>query len=117
MDDPLDTPEDRFALVVEHFLSDREVTPPGDNFRPANRFGSSALKIHGKIFAMLVRGQFVVKLPRQRVEALVAGGDGERFDPKKNGRPMKEWIMLDPASRLDWLPLAQEARAFVASTS
>lgn len=112
-----DTPEDRFATLVEQFLEDREVTPPGDGFQPTNRFGSSALKIHGKIFAMIAGGRLVVKLPRQRVDALIAAGEGERFDPKKNGRPMKEWLTLDPASRLDWLPLAQEARSFVAGSS
>ena len=108
-----DTPEDRFATLVEQFLEDREVTPPGDGFQPTNRFGSSALKIHGKIFAMIAGGRLVVKLPRQRVDALVAAGEGERFDPKKNGRPMKEWLALAPASTMDWLPLAHEARAFV----
>ena len=113
MGTPSDTPEDRFAALVEHFLEDRDVIPPGDGFQPSNRFGSSALKIHGKIFAMIAGGRLVVKLPRQRVDALVAAGEGERFDPKKNGRPMKEWLALAPASTMDWLPLAQEARAFV----
>jgi hypothetical protein len=36
-------------------------------------FGSSALKVHGKIFAMVSSaGQFVVKLPEARVDQLVA---------------------------------------------
>lgn len=113
MDTSLDSPEDRFAALVEDFLDDRDVAPPGDSFQPGNRFGASALKVHGKIFAMLVRGQLVVKLPRRRVDALVAGGEGDRFDPKKNGRPMKEWLIVAPTSMLDWLPLAREARAFV----
>ena len=117
MEDSSGGPEDRFAALVEHFLSDREVTLPGDGLSPSNRFGSSALKVHGKIFAMIAAGRLVVKLPRQRVDALIAAGEGERFDPKKNGRPMKEWLTLDPASRLDWLPLAQEARSFVAGSS
>jgi hypothetical protein len=52
---------------------------------------------------MLSKGRLVVKLPRQRIDALVATGAGERFDPG-HGRLMKEW-----------LPLAREALAFVAS--
>jgi hypothetical protein len=28
---------------------------------------------------------------------------------------MKEWLALAPTSPLEWLPLAHEARAFVAS--
>src|SRR5215470_8676188 len=56
-------------------------------------FGSGSLRIDGKIFAMFVRGHLVVKLPRVRVDELVAAGEGERFDANK-GTPMKEWLML-----------------------
>jgi len=49
------------------------------------------------------------------VDALVAAGTGARFDPRHDGRLMKEWLSIDPASDLDWLALAQEAREFVAA--
>jgi hypothetical protein len=62
---------------------------------------------------MLVRGSLVVKLPRARVDALVAAGEGVRFDANK-GTPMKEWLALDPASTLDWADVAREAMAFAA---
>lgn len=78
------------------------------------KFGSSALKVNGKIFAMIVNEMLVVKIPSQRVDTLVASGDGERFDPYK-GRPMKEWLVLDPKSKLEWVALAKEAMEFVAS--
>ena len=104
------TPEERYAALVEEFLGDTDVEQSGKGF------GSDALKVRGKIFAMLSsQGRLVVKLPRQRVDALVASGDGERFDPRRDGRVMKEWLALAPTSPLEWLPLAQEARAFVAS--
>ena len=64
---------------------------------------------------MLVRGKLVVKLPKQRVDALIASGDGERFDPRKNGQLMKEWIVIEPTSAEQWLPLAREALDFVAT--
>ena len=83
------------------------VTPP----RGGSGFGRSALRWEGKIFAMLVRGRLVVKLPAARVDALAADGDGVPFDANK-GTPMKEWFSLDPASGLPWLPLAQEALEF-----
>jgi hypothetical protein len=54
----------------------------------------------------------VVKLPKARVESLVASGAGERFEASQ-GRPMKEWLQLDPASDQDWLGLAREALEFV----
>jgi hypothetical protein len=48
------------------------------------------------------------------VDALVASGDGERFDPG-HGQLMKEWIAIEPTSEVEWLPLAREALAFVAA--
>lgn len=80
-------------------------------------FGSSALQVGGKIFAMVSSsGNFVVKLPKQRIEALEASGAGRRFDPG-HGRLMKEWLSLDPASEEDWLALAREALRFVGRKS
>ncbi len=111
------TPEERFASVVEELLNHPGVTPPSDGPQAKKQFGASGLKIHDKIFAMLVRGQLVVKLPKARVDALVASGDGERFDPRHDGRLMKEWIVIAPASEVEWLPLAREAMEFVASKS
>jgi hypothetical protein len=48
------------------------------------------------------------------VDALVASGDGERFDPRRDGRLMKEWLSVAPTSQLAWRDLAREALAFVA---
>ena len=77
-------------------------------------FGSTGqLKIHDHIFAMLVRGSLVVKLPRARVDELVEAGRGERFDPRRNGRLMREWLVVPPRYEADWLALAKEALTFV----
>lgn len=102
------SPEDRFADLVDELLGMAGVTPPS----PGGGFGSSALRYQNKIFAMLVRGRLVVKLPKSRVDELVEAGDGERFDANK-GTPMKEWLALDPGSELRWSPLAREAMDFV----
>jgi hypothetical protein len=76
-------------------------------------FGSTGqLKIGGRIFAMLVRGELVVKLPRERVETLVESGDGRYFDAGK-GKPMREWLVLSATSKKQWLPLAKQAMDFV----
>jgi TfoX/Sxy family transcriptional regulator of competence genes len=78
-------------------------------------FGSTGqLKVDGKIFAMLVRGELVLKLPRDRVQALVDSGHGEHFDAGK-GKPMREWLALSPSYRKPWLALADEAMAFVSA--
>jgi len=106
------TAEERYATVVEVLTRNSEVTFGSLGQRG---FGSSALKVNEKIFAMLdSRGRFVIKLSRQRVDALVAAGEGERFDPG-HGRLMKEWLAVAPAARAEWLDLAREALAFVAS--
>ena len=104
------TPEQRYEDLVEDLAGEEGVLPPPGG----SGFGRSALRYRRKIFAMLVRGQLVVKLPRPRVDALVAAGHGQRFDANK-GTPMKEWFSLDPGSGLAWLPLAREALEFARS--
>lgn len=74
---------------------------------------SYGLKVKGKIFAMLVRGQMVVKLPRHRVDEMVEGGKGERFDPG-HGRLMKEWVVI-LTDKKSWVDIAKEAYRFVKS--
>jgi hypothetical protein len=69
------------------------------------------LNVKGKIFAMLVKGKLVAKLPRERVDGLVASGAGEYFDPG-HGRLMKEWVAVADA-RPRWVELASEAHTFV----
>jgi hypothetical protein len=71
----------------------------------------NVLSVNGKIFAMLVRGKLVVKLPQQRVDGLVAARVGTYFDPG-HGRLMKQWISIG-AGKAPWVGLAQEAYAFV----
>ncbi|MGH2460740.1 MAG: TfoX/Sxy family protein [Chloroflexota bacterium] len=105
------TAEERFSAVVEEFLDNPNVTPPSNG----RKFGSAGLKVHDRIFAMLSRGQLVVKLPKARVEALIASGAGQPYDPRRDGRLMKEWVAIAPASEADWLTVAQEAMEFVAS--
>jgi hypothetical protein len=38
-------------------------------------------KVKGRVFAMFGRKQFVTKLPKARVDELVASGVGKHFDP------------------------------------
>ena len=61
---------------------------------------------------MLSHGRLVVKLPRDRVDTLVASGDGVRSDPG-HGRLMKEWLSLGPGSDVPWIELARDAMEFV----
>jgi TfoX/Sxy family transcriptional regulator of competence genes len=72
---------------------------------------SYGLKVKGKIFAMFGRRQFVAKLAKNRVDALVSAGAGTRFDPG-HGRIMKEWFVA-AGSAPDWLELAKQACNFL----
>jgi hypothetical protein len=107
----LSIPKDRYEQIVSAMLKNSAVSYGSGK----KGFGSSALQVNGKIFAMLSStGKFVVKLPRKRVDSLVTARSGERFDPG-HGRIMKEWLQLEPTSSADWLALAAEAMDFVAS--
>jgi TfoX/Sxy family transcriptional regulator of competence genes len=72
------------------------------------------LRVKGKVFAMLAKGELVVKLPKERVDELVASGAGTQFDPGR-GRLMKEWASVPEDSAEDWERLAREALQFVGS--
>ncbi len=92
-------------------LSRSEATYGHDASKGARRsFGSTSLKANGKIFAMLVKDHLVVKLPEERVNALIDERAGNRFD---NGRPQREWLSVASDKYEDWLALAVEAESFV----
>jgi len=79
----------------------------------AQMFGAPGLKTGGKFFVTLFRGELSVKLPKERVDELVASGVGSPFEPME-GRAMKEWLALAPEAGADrWKAHAVEARAFV----
>jgi hypothetical protein len=113
--------EQRFSEVVEAFASDPRLAPVADAFLAVSNckqrkgFGSSALKVQGKIFAMLVDERLVVKLPRDRVDALVAENLGKHFDPG-HGRLMREWFAVRDA-KLSWIVLAKDAHDFVSRSA
>ena len=107
------TPEELYAAVEADLASEPGVSVGAGAGRKGS-FGSAGhqLKVDNRIFAMLTRGRLVVKLPRQRVEALVDERAGERFDPG-HGRLMKEWLSVEPGLGERWLALAREALEFV----
>jgi hypothetical protein len=105
-------PTKHFAVLVEEFVGRPGVSVPGESTQRG--FGSNALKVNGSIFAMLSGGRLVVKLPRERVDALIGSSTGGPFDAGK-GRPMKEWLTVVVDDDETWLALAREALDFVGS--
>ncbi len=112
MSEPHATAEERYESLCRTLLEEPSVTRESDTTPHRTGFGSSALKVDDKMFAMLVKGWLVVKLPQHRVDGLVALGQGERYDPG-GGRFMKEWVTVGPQADAQWLDLAREAQEFV----
>jgi hypothetical protein len=100
----------RFATVIDALAKNADVA-----VEPGWGKGNFVLKVNAKIFAILSVDRFVAKLPKARVDELVAADAGTRFDPRKNGRVMKEWIVVADQKR--WLALGREAHEFVATAT
>ena len=100
------TPEQIWKPIAQAELATRGV-------KGGTGFGrSEGLRVSNKIYAMLVRGELVVRVPKPRVDELVDAGIGRRFEPSP-GRVMKEWLSLPPAAYRRWKALVVEARTFV----
>jgi hypothetical protein len=103
------TPDDAYAALEAHFLS-----RPGITRSVKRGFAEGGLMTAGKLFAVQHKGdQLLLKLPTERVEAMIATGKGAPFSAGMAGRVMKEWVLAQPEVAEDWLRLAAEAEAFV----
>jgi hypothetical protein len=108
----------RFVALMKAFRSDAKLAPVVDAFeanKNGRKFGSNGLKVNGKLFALFTQGTIVVKLPKERVAALVEARVGTPFDPGR-GRLMKEWLTVT-STKASWIDLATEAHAFVSQGS
>lgn len=78
-------------------------------------FGYPAYKVNGKVFAWVGGDGIGLKLPRPRVEALIAADDAiSPFEPVE-GTVWKAWVSIDraPDAYAGDMPLFEEAIAFV----
>lgn len=96
-----------FASVIDSLVGQPKITQ-------AKMFGATGLKVGDKVFSMVHKGRLVVKLPAERVAALIKSGDGMPFDPG-HGKLMREWVAVKPMAKGVWIKLAEEARDFVGS--
>ena len=94
------TAEDVWSNLKEHFLKLDEIQKQGES-----------LKIRKKMFAMLSKGNYVVKLPKERVAELLSSGEGLPYDPG-NGKIMKEWVIIPIEYSDKWISYASEAKEF-----
>ena len=105
------TPDALFADLAAEQQLHADVT-----FGPV--WHNDGLRVGGKVYAMLVRGELVVKVPTEYAADLVARGAGTPFEPSP-GRLMREWVVVPaPASRRGaspWRRLMDAAREHVAT--
>ena len=82
---------------------------------PGTMMGFPCLRVDGKFFATFDHrtGDLVVKLSRDRVEELIAGGLGKPFAPA--GRTFREWVLIEDRDEARWKALMDEALLFVSA--
>ena len=98
--------EEKYVGLVEALTKNPCVVQPIGK----RGFGRNGLYFSGRLFAFLsYKKQLVLKLEPERVEDLVAAGDGMYWDPRHDGRVLKHWVVLKLSLERDWLPLAREA--------
>jgi hypothetical protein len=76
--------------------------------------GGRCARVAGEFLALVgfTGTGLVVKLPRSRVDELIASGVGEPFAPA--GKVFREWVAVPQRDRRRWRSLLREGVAFVA---
>ncbi|MFW9821773.1 MAG: hypothetical protein ACFFE4_02495 [Candidatus Thorarchaeota archaeon] len=92
--------EEIWANIKDYFLKMGDVQKQGES-----------LKIKKKMFVMYQKGNYVVKLPKERVLDLISSGEGVPYDAG-TGRIMKEWVIISKDHSDKWIDYAKEAKKF-----
>ena len=102
--------EDRFWQAVAPLLTQQGITR-------STMMGFPCLHVRGKFLASFDRGSgdLLVKLPAERVNGLIADGQGSAFAPA--GRRFREWVAIPPAAESAWPDYLDEALHFVAASA
>ena len=94
---------DPYAAVKAHFAQVAGVTVNAGR-------GAQGLKVGAKMFAMFSKGDLLLKLPPDRVTALIDAGRGLPYDPG-TGKVMKNYVLIPVAKKRSWINLCEEAAA------
>lgn len=94
---------DPYASVKAHFEKVAGVTVNAGR-------GAQGLKVGAKMFAMFSKGDLLLKMPPERVAALIAAKRGLPYDPG-TGKVMKNYVVIPAAKKRSWIKLCEEAAA------
>lgn len=102
----MSAPEKQYESIIENMTAHEGVA--------ANQmFGMPCLKINGKAFAGLHKGQVMVfKLTDMAHKEALSLPGAALFDPGM-GRPMKEWVTVPVEYKDKWQHFAEEAKEYV----
>ena len=98
--------ETLFWKIAEEMYSDSSV-------KEGTMMGFKCLRADGAFFATFDHrsGDLIVKLPRERVQSLIAEKIGQPFAPA--GRVFREWAGIPNRDPKLWRVLLSEAKSFV----
>lgn len=96
-----------WSLATELMVTDTRV-------EEGTIMGGRCLRVSGEFLALVdyKNSGLVVKLPRARVDELIAAGTGQPFAPA--GKVFREWVSVPEPDRKLWRDLLGEGIAFVA---
>lgn len=102
------TDEDVFWEVLD------ELREADDRIEEGTIMGGRCARVSGEFLGLVdFKGSgLVVKLPRARVDELIADGVGQPFAPA--GKVFREWVSIPRRDRRRWRRLLLEGIAFVA---
>lgn len=96
--------------LASEFSPEQEVTV-------GSWFGKPCLKVGGKVFAALWRGDVAFKLSGEAHSKALQVGGAHLFDPRGQGHPMKEWVQIPAAQSSTWSHFAKLACEYVATAA
>jgi hypothetical protein len=102
----MSVPEKQYESIIKNMTTEEGVVS-------SQMFGMPCLKVNGKAFAGLHKGEVMVfKLTDMAHKEALSLSGAHLFDPGM-GRPMKEWVVVPVEYKDKWQHFAKEAKAYV----
>ena len=97
--------DDVYQDLKKHFSRSKVVQLPGPK-------GAQGLKYKSKMFAMFHKGELLVQLSPERVQAVIKAKQGKAHDPG-TGKPMKDRVLIQASKKKSWVKFCEESLKYV----